>query len=64
MRALVLDGAGAVCRETTRDLSQTSRFDEIVVADTNAAAMEALLAEPGDPRLKPCSSTPMTTTPC
>ncbi len=35
MRALVLGGAGAVCRETTRDLAAYSAFDEIVVADYN-----------------------------
>ncbi len=33
MKVLVLGGAGAVCSETTRDLAQYSKFDEIVVAD-------------------------------
>ena len=31
MKALVLGGAGAVCSETTRDLAETSDFDEIMV---------------------------------
>jgi lysine 6-dehydrogenase len=52
MRALVLGGAGAVCKETTRDLAQYSDFEEIVIADYNVAAAEALLDELGDPRLK------------
>ncbi|RMF37445.1 MAG: hypothetical protein D6759_02320, partial [Chloroflexi bacterium] len=52
MRALVLGGAGAVCRETTRDLAQYSDFDEIVVADYNVAAAQALVDEIGDPRLR------------
>ena len=51
MRALVLGGAGAVCSETTRDLAATSDFDEIVVADYDVAAVEALLEEIGDDRL-------------
>ncbi|RME86840.1 MAG: hypothetical protein D6770_10930 [Anaerolineae bacterium] len=53
MRALVLGGAGAVCKETTRDLAEYSDFEEIVVADYNVEAVEALLASIGDPRLKP-----------
>lgn len=53
MRALVLGGAGAVCKETTRDLAEYSNFDEIVVADHNLAAVNQLLASIGDPRLKP-----------
>ncbi len=53
MRALVLGGAGAVCKETTRDLAAYSTFDEIVVADGNLAAVTALLDEIGDDRLKP-----------
>jgi hypothetical protein len=32
MRVLVLGGAGAVCNETTRDLTQYSEFNEIIVA--------------------------------
>jgi saccharopine dehydrogenase (NAD+, L-lysine-forming) len=53
MRALILGGAGAVCKETTRDLSTTSNFDEIVVADYNITAVEQLLSSLNDPRLKP-----------
>jgi lysine 6-dehydrogenase len=53
MRALVLGGAGAVCKETTRDLAMYSTFDEIVVADGNLSALTALLKEIGDARLKP-----------
>lgn len=53
MRALVLGGAGAVCKETTRDLAEYSDFDEIVVADYNLEAVTALVNEIGDPRLKP-----------
>jgi len=52
MRVLVLGGAGAVCKETTRDLAQYSDFDEIVVADYNTEAAEALVKNVGDPRLK------------
>jgi saccharopine dehydrogenase-like NADP-dependent oxidoreductase len=52
MRALVLGGAGAVCKETTRDLAQYSDFDEIVVADYNVAAAQALVEGLSDPRLK------------
>ena len=52
MKALVLGGAGAVCRETTRDLAETSDFDEIVVADFNLDAANKLIEEIGDPRLK------------
>lgn len=51
MRAVVLGGAGAVCREATRDLAATSDFEEIVVADADEAAAEALVADLGDPRL-------------
>ena len=51
MRVLVLGGAGAVCKETTRDLAEHSKFEEIVVADGNDLAAEALLTEIGDPRL-------------
>lgn len=52
MRALVLGGAGAVCRETTRDLAQYSDFDQIVIADANVAAAQALVEGIGDPRLR------------
>ena len=52
MKTLVLGGAGAVCSETTRDLAQYSKFDEIVVADYNLDAANQLIKEIGDPRLK------------
>jgi saccharopine dehydrogenase-like NADP-dependent oxidoreductase len=52
MKALVLGGAGAVCSETTRDLAQYSKFDEIVVADYNLDAANELIKDIGDPRLK------------
>jgi saccharopine dehydrogenase-like NADP-dependent oxidoreductase len=51
MRVLVLGGAGAVCSETTRDLANTSDFDEIVVAEYNLEAAKALVEEIDDPRL-------------
>jgi lysine 6-dehydrogenase len=51
VRILALGGAGAVCKEATKDLAQFSDFDEIVVADYNVAAAEALVQEIGDPRL-------------
>jgi saccharopine dehydrogenase-like NADP-dependent oxidoreductase len=53
MKSLVLGGAGAVCSETTRDLAQFSKFDEIMVADFNLEAAKKLIADIGDPRLKP-----------
>ena len=52
MKVLVLGGAGAVCSETTRDLAQYSKFDEIVVAEINLDAANQLIKEIGDPRLK------------
>ena len=51
MRVLVLGGAGAVCSETTRDLAEYSDLKEIVVADYNLEAAEALIEEIGDERL-------------
>ena len=45
MRALVLGGAGAVCKETTRDLAQYSDYDEIVVADFNLHAATDLVED-------------------
>lgn len=51
MRAVVLGGAGAVCKETTRDLAEYSKFEEIIVADGNDRAVEALLTDIGDSRL-------------
>jgi lysine 6-dehydrogenase len=52
MRVLVLGGAGAVCNETTRDLAHYSNFDEIVVADYNLDASNALVEGINDQRLK------------
>jgi saccharopine dehydrogenase-like NADP-dependent oxidoreductase len=52
MRVLVLGGAGAVCTETTRDLAHYSDFDEIVVADYNLDASNALVEEINDQRLR------------
>ena len=52
MRVLVLGGAGAVCNETTRDLVKYSDFDEIVVADYNLEAANALVEEIKDKRLE------------
>jgi lysine 6-dehydrogenase len=51
MRILALGGAGAVARESTRDLAQFSDFEQIVVAEYDVAAAERLVAEIGDPRL-------------
>jgi lysine 6-dehydrogenase len=53
MRALVLGGAGAVCKETTRDLAKHSKYSEIVVADYNLKAATDLVNEIGDKRLSP-----------
>ncbi len=52
MRVLVLGGAGAVCNETTRDLANYSDFSEIVVADYNIDAANALVEEINDKRLE------------
>jgi lysine 6-dehydrogenase len=52
MRILALGGAGAVAKESTRDLAEFSDFDEIVIGEYNVAAAEQLAAEIGDPRLK------------
>ncbi len=52
MKALVLGGAGAVCKETTRDLARFSKFDEIVVADYNLEAANKLISSIRNPRLK------------
>ena len=53
MRALVLGGAGAVCKETTRDLAEYSKYNEIVVADFNLEAATSLVKDIGDRRLTP-----------
>jgi saccharopine dehydrogenase-like NADP-dependent oxidoreductase len=51
MKTLVLGGAGAVCSETTRDLAQYGKFDEIVVAEKNLDAANELIKDIGDRRL-------------
>jgi len=51
MRLLALGGAGAVAKESTRDLAQYSDFEKIVIADYNLEAAQALADEIGDPRL-------------
>lgn len=55
MKALVLGGAGAVCKETSRDLAQYSDFEEITVADHNRDALDSLLQSIDDPRFKALS---------
>lgn len=55
MRVLALGGAGAVAKESTRDLAQHSNFEEIVVADYNLEAAQALVDDlqgSGAPRLR------------
>lgn len=52
MRVLSLGGAGAVCQHATRDLTEFSDFDQIVIGDYNLAAAEKLAAEIGDRRLQ------------
>ena len=51
-RVLVLGGAGAICREATRDLAAQPDFDEIVVAEGNLDAAQRLLADLGDQRCR------------
>jgi saccharopine dehydrogenase-like NADP-dependent oxidoreductase len=51
MRVLVFGGAGAVCKETTRDLAIYRDFDEIVIADYHLDTANALVKDIGDPRL-------------
>ncbi|MGD2205492.1 MAG: saccharopine dehydrogenase C-terminal domain-containing protein [Anaerolineae bacterium] len=52
MRILALGGAGAVAKESTRDLVAFSDFDEIVIADHDIETAETLVTAIGDPRLK------------
>lgn len=52
MRLLALGGAGAVAKESTRDLAEYSDFGEIVIADHDLEAAQALADEIGDPRLR------------
>jgi saccharopine dehydrogenase-like NADP-dependent oxidoreductase len=53
MRALVLGGCGTMGREVTRDLSLTSDFERIVIADKDGVRARALADELGDRRLDP-----------
>ncbi|MBI2943665.1 MAG: saccharopine dehydrogenase NADP-binding domain-containing protein [Candidatus Wallbacteria bacterium] len=52
-RILVLGGAGAMGTEATRDLSRTSRFAEIVIADIDLSRVEKLATSLEDPRVRP-----------
>ncbi len=52
MRVLALGGAGAICREATRDLASFSDFEEIAIADQDVAAAERLATQIGDSRLR------------
>jgi len=52
MRILSLGGAGAVCQHSTRDLAETSDFEEIVIGDYDVEAAESLADEIGDSRVK------------
>jgi saccharopine dehydrogenase (NAD+, L-lysine-forming) len=42
MRAIVLGAAGAVCRETTRDLAARGAFEEVLAADSREPALREL----------------------
>src|SRR5262249_27237301 len=52
MRIIVLGGCGAMGSEATRDLAQTSDFEEIVIADVDLGRAQALAAELGGGRLR------------
>ncbi len=47
-RIIVLGGCGAMGAEATRDLSLTSDFDEIVIADIDPARAQELANSLGD----------------
>jgi lysine 6-dehydrogenase len=51
MKILVLGGVGAMGTEATRDLAETSEFEEIVVADVDLDRAQALISELGSDRL-------------
>src|SRR5260221_1017613 len=53
MKILVLGGCGAMGTAATRDLSQTSDFAEIVVADADMERAQALCQELGGGRVRP-----------
>src|SRR5215831_7585275 len=52
MRIIVLGGCGAMGSEVTRDLTRTSDFDEIVVADSDLRKAQALASELGQGRVR------------
>jgi lysine 6-dehydrogenase len=52
MRIIVLGGCGAMGSEATRDLAQTSDFEEIVIADADLPRAQALAEELGDGRVR------------
>src|SRR5712664_3973248 len=52
MRIIVLGGCGAMGSEATRDLAQTSDFEQIVIADADLQRAEALAAELGGGRVR------------
>src|SRR5712671_4201397 len=52
MKIIVLGGCGAMGSEATRDLVQTSDFEEIVIADANLQRARALAAELGGDRVR------------
>jgi len=52
MRIIVLGGCGAMGSEVTRDLTRTSDFDEIVVADSDLRKAQALASELGGGRVR------------
>jgi lysine 6-dehydrogenase len=52
MRIIVLGGCGAMGSEATRDLAQTSDFEEIVIADADLERAQALAAALGGDRVR------------
>ncbi len=52
MRIIVLGGAGDMGAETVRDLCRFSKATEIIIADRNRQAAEAVAASTGDQRVK------------
>jgi len=52
MKALILGGGGMMGQEVTRDLSLTSAFDPITIADKDAARAQQIVDELRDKRLR------------
>src|SRR5436309_11586624 len=52
MRIMVLGGCGAMGSEATRDLAQTSDFEEIVIADADLSRAQSLADELGGGRVR------------